>query len=414
MRVSAHSYVEVGGRYDDPDVQGYRLVLNRDGAWKLQHYVADALSSGRIPNFNGDVWHPVKLRFFQDTVSAYVDGREIASHKAQTQSTTGRCFIGGDYKLNMFDNIKVVELKEPEVLIPSKNMTAVVPSTYSGCDASKMFDGDENTHWLSKENTPFPANVDVDLGAPYKVGKMSYKPAPSWDYPIKKYRLYSSGDGQDYTLLHTGEFNVRDFQTKFIWFAPVIARYVRLEIIEVANMKKGQAVVSELCFYGTRTGENPGAKDQITSAELARYSKLNPATFKLDVPNAKTGHPASNICDDSDTSYWITDGDASFPVNVTVDMGDVHEISVFSYTGTGGPGNVREYKLYGSMDGKTYAEVHSGKFGLDWKSRHVKIPETKARYIRFQILKVASVSEAVPTAAGEANIADLSFYTTHK
>lgn len=406
------SYIEVGGRLDSTEEQGYRLVLSKNGRWKLRHHFAAPLSSGRIAGFKGNTWHTVKIRFFQDTITAYVDGKEITRLKKQTQSTMGRCFVGGDYSLNMFDNVKVVELKDPEVLISPEYMTAVVSSSYgSGERADKMFDGNDNTHWVSKADMPYPANVDVDLGATYKIGKMGYDPPASWDYPVKKYRLYNSEDGQNYTLFFEGEFNVRDFQKKSLWFDPVIARYIRFEILEVANMKNGRAGVSELSFYGTLIRGNPDEKDQITAVELAGYRKLDSSKFKIDVPNAKTGHPASNIFDDSVTSYWITDGEASFPVNVVVDLGKVNEVSVLSYSATGGPGNVREYKLYGSIDGKTYTEVHSGKFGLDWKTRNVKIRETKARYIRFQILKTSSVAEATPTAAGEANIADLALYT---
>jgi len=119
-------------------------------------------------------------------------------------------------------------------------------------------DGNSNSIW----HTPFsffgpavslPQSIIVNLGGAYNISSVHYLPrqdsgAGSQNGNITSYRLYTSTDGSNFTLIKTG--NWTDDQTeKTATFTPTKASYIRLEAVGAHG---GHASAAELNVSGTR------------------------------------------------------------------------------------------------------------------------------------------------------------------
>ena len=84
------------------------------------------------------------------------------------------------------------------------------------------------------------------------------------------------------------------------------------------------------------------------------------------------------------------EGDASHLTDGDPDAGEVKEIKGFTYLPrqNGGNGNIKDYSIQVSMDGKEWGEpVNKGTFARDSKEKRVLFDKpVKARYIRFTAL----------------------------
>ena len=58
--------------------------------------------------------------------------------------------------------------------------------------ADKIFDLQESTFWMTVDNTAYPHQVVIDLGAPIGITGFRYLPRAEKDYPgmIKEYKAY--------------------------------------------------------------------------------------------------------------------------------------------------------------------------------------------------------------------------------
>lgn len=83
---------------------GYGLVVNEKGEWKLMRLLTP-LDTGKI-SFDAGRWHNMKLQFRGDTISALVDGKEIASVRDATYAK-GYAAIGSGWNFARFDNLKM-------------------------------------------------------------------------------------------------------------------------------------------------------------------------------------------------------------------------------------------------------------------------------------------------------------------
>lgn len=86
-------------------VHGYGLVVDGQGHWKLMRFLTP-LDSGKVA-VSADKWHSLKLQFSGDTISAFVDGRQVTS-VSDTTYTKGYAGIGTGWNHARFDNIKMV------------------------------------------------------------------------------------------------------------------------------------------------------------------------------------------------------------------------------------------------------------------------------------------------------------------
>ncbi len=96
--------VELGGRVQSSYLRGYRLMLEKNGHWTLVDNKT-TLGTGSIANFDGDLWHNIKLTFSGESIKVFVDETFIteASHK----SKSGYVMLASSYDLNLFDNLKI-------------------------------------------------------------------------------------------------------------------------------------------------------------------------------------------------------------------------------------------------------------------------------------------------------------------
>ena len=102
---------------------------------------------------------------------------------------------------------------------------------------------------------------------------------------------------------------------------------------------------------------------------------------------------ASHLTDGDPNTIWHTMYSvtvAKYPHWVDLDAGEVKEIKGFTYLPrqTGGNGNIKDYSIQVSMDGKEWGEpVNKGTFARDSKEKRVLFDKpVKARYIRFTAL----------------------------
>lgn len=98
--------VELGGRVQGSYLKGNRLMLEKDGAWKLV-FDKKTLVEGKIEDFDGEAWHQVKLKFEDDQIEVTVDGQSVAN--ISDAQRTGYVMLGSSYDSNLFDNLAISE-----------------------------------------------------------------------------------------------------------------------------------------------------------------------------------------------------------------------------------------------------------------------------------------------------------------
>ncbi|WP_220763569.1 hypothetical protein [Flavobacterium sp. UMI-01] len=96
--------VELGGRVQGSYLKGHRLMLEKTGNWKLV-FDKTILASGTIKNFDGSIWHHLKLSFKEKEIKAFVDGVLLTELTHNTGN--GYVLLGSSYNNNLFDNLKV-------------------------------------------------------------------------------------------------------------------------------------------------------------------------------------------------------------------------------------------------------------------------------------------------------------------
>ena len=123
---------------------------------------------------------------------------------------------------------------------------------------------------------------------------------------------------------------------------------------------------------------------------------------KIESIQTQVVYASSQESGEGDASH-LTDGDpntichnmysvtvAKYPHWVDLDAGEVKEIKGFTYLPrqNGGNGNIKDYSIQVSMDGKEWGEpVNKGTFARDSKEKRVLFDKpVKARYIRFTAL----------------------------
>lgn len=99
-------YVEFGGRVQGAMLKGYRLKLDKYGAWELV-FDKKSLAKGELPTFNGDTWHELKLKFDDDTVEAFINGASVTKVTYDNKQKSGYVVLASSYNANLFDNLEV-------------------------------------------------------------------------------------------------------------------------------------------------------------------------------------------------------------------------------------------------------------------------------------------------------------------
>ncbi len=96
--------VELGGRVQGSYLKGHRLMLEKNGRWKLV-FDKVLLAEGVIENFDGTKWHNLKLMFNGAEIKAFVDGKLIAQLNHEIRR--GYVMLASSYNNNLFDNLLI-------------------------------------------------------------------------------------------------------------------------------------------------------------------------------------------------------------------------------------------------------------------------------------------------------------------
>jgi galactosylceramidase len=101
-------HIELGGRTQGSYLKGYRLIVEKNGSWQ---FVFDnkKLAEGQLENFDGTIWHNIKLSFNDKEMQSFVDGKLIS--KVTHENKKGYVSLASSYHANLFDNLEVQALE---------------------------------------------------------------------------------------------------------------------------------------------------------------------------------------------------------------------------------------------------------------------------------------------------------------
>lgn len=121
-----------------------------------------------------------------------------------------------------------VEIPPGECVEPPAYASSFNP----GYPPENATDGDINTFWHSEWSppAPLPQSLTVNLGQLREVRELHYQPRfdGNLNGTIASYTIYVSTDGTEFARVASGTWPI-DAREKTTTFAPVSARYVRLE-----------------------------------------------------------------------------------------------------------------------------------------------------------------------------------------
>jgi Glycosyl hydrolase family 59/F5/8 type C domain len=274
------SWVELLGRMDgqyQSSLSGIHLRLNSDGSWQLYDetltggQTANAalcgpsdpscptaagahtsvrhttLASGHLAPATGSAspstgaaasvasgWRRLGLRFSGDTVTAYVDGKSVASINDGTHATGQAGLAVSPWHNAEFDNLSVTPApQQPSTLhfLPGEQMTASATSYHMQYEPRNAVDGSVQSIWHTEYSpkAPLPQSITIGLGGQYKVGEVTYQPREDGNTNgiITGYVLSVSNDGTTFTPVASGTWSFDDARKQIV-LPPTQARYIRL------------------------------------------------------------------------------------------------------------------------------------------------------------------------------------------
>lgn len=164
--------------------------------------------------------------------------------------------------------VQAISYEPDYTRIPQFLMTAEASSEESEsdtCYASLAVDGDAGTMWHTRwsPSAPAPHWISVDLGKTVDVGKLAYLPRQDGNKNgyIRNYAVSVSQDGDTYTPVADGTWELDMTEKEAVFSAPVSARYVRLEAVGAS-----MASCAELNIFAADSAYAPLWK-QIEDAE---------------------------------------------------------------------------------------------------------------------------------------------------
>lgn len=151
-------------------------------------------------------------------------------------------------------------------------MIATATNAASDTPAANVLDGSYESIWLSSANAGSKQSITIDLGIKQYVNKVKYLPRQygGKDGTITGYKLYTSMDGTNYTLVSSGQWN-DDKLEKTVNFDTVEAVFVKLEAIEAVG---GVVSAAEINLYRDLSQPSPTA---IPKNEMTVFSEKLPA-----------------------------------------------------------------------------------------------------------------------------------------
>lgn len=144
--------------------------------------------------------------------------------------------------------------------LSNSGWTATADSSHQGNEPSKAIDHNANTTWRSQTQTQSHW-LQVDLKHSHVVTGFSYQPRQNVSLAgnIVQHTLSLSSDGTTWTApVAFGTF-LADNTTKYSFFTPVVARYVRLTALSSQMAGDRDTSVAELNIYTPYPAQSPAA-----------------------------------------------------------------------------------------------------------------------------------------------------------
>lgn len=185
-------------------------------------------------------------------------------------------------------NVLADEVKEFKNLIieeeiPQNQMTAVATSEQAGEDSSKAIDGNLNTMWHTPwsitDNSKLPQSLTIDLGGSNNVSSIKVSPRISQTNGIiTKYEIYAI-NGNEETLVATGNWNLDNLAKVVDFDEPVKAEKIKITAVEAGA---GFASIAEVNIYRVKEGV-----EKVASYENKKISNNNGIDISSDVESLK-------------------------------------------------------------------------------------------------------------------------------
>ncbi|WP_158542943.1 discoidin domain-containing protein [Phytoactinopolyspora halophila] len=398
-------YVELAGRVDSQQhaVAGYHVQVTHDGEWRL--YSQDVqgedteLASGETAPPGTNSWHRLGLRFRGETVTALLDGEELATVE-DASHTTGQVGLRvSGWNRAQFDDLRVTPNGPAPRFVPHSQMTATATSEHAGNDAGHTYTVDEAiddrlwSEWRSEyaPPAPLPQSITLDLGRTRQVHGVAYTP-PVTRAPglITSYEVYTSQDGHDFAQVASGRWDETRATKTAPFSEPVKARYVRLQATEATGCPQ-PATVTELNVATTPLAEL-GA-DGSGDGPAPEFPAVVPrAEMSASATSQQPGYEADKAIDGDCQTMWHQSFDPyeAPPQSITFDLGDTYDTSGLVYEPRqdgNRNGMITDYEISVSSDGETFTEVQAGQWAADDTTKYAEWSATAARYVRLHALE---------------------------
>lgn len=163
-----------------------------------------------------------------------------------------------------------------------------------------------------------------------------------------------------------------------------------------------------LAFYrGVPTPENIylfcGGVVEEPSEDPVRISRDNWKIVYVSSEDSEKGKFARLAIDGNINTYWRTD--VNYPHEIQIDLGKTYHISGFYYLARQDErwnGTIKEFTLYGSMDGESWSELAFGELAKTRDEQLVEFDSQNVRYVSLTAL--SEVDGGTRTTCSEFNI----------
>jgi hypothetical protein len=176
---------------------------------------------------------------------------------------------------------------------------------------------------------------------------------------VNQYRLSVSTDGETWTEVSSGSWANNNTLKTVEFASPVLAKFVKLEGVST---------------YGNSSGEvnmyMNAAEIRIFRGEAAQSTKLEVSGISVATEQLENGEGREKAIDGSNDTMWHTRHRYASPLEeryITLELAAPAQLSRYEYQPrmTAVNGRVNNYKIYTSMDGRSWTVVSSGTWSND-------------------------------------------------
>lgn len=296
--------------------------------------------------------------------------------------------------------------------------------------ASKAVDGKQDTYW-TLDDEELTGSITIDLGKEQSFNRFLAQEYIRLGQRVRSFKIEYLSEGEWMLIAEATTIGYK----RILYFPTVTSRYIRFTITDsracplISNIevyrapqildapqirrnKNGEVIIvpadAESVIYYTIDGSEPGKNSNVYDGPVLTEGKVEvkavayePSSDKMspvsetsfDLPRTKwTLVGASDfdaVFDGDPVSAWHQDGQGKLPVAMTIDLGEVLNVSGFRYLPDPyiwGPGIITRYSFDVSQDGRSWTTVSEGEFS---NIKNNPVEQTKvfqphqARYVRL-------------------------------